>query len=218
MQLKNGLPDHQTVINDFLLFLNKKSNDYILKGGTSLSKCYGMRRKSDDIDFDSVDKFTIKKIVNDFCDINNYSYRIAKDTDTVKRFMIDYGDSGHPLKIEISYRRKDIDKNNCVKINGTLVYNINTITGMKINAYLSRDKIRDLYDVIFICDNFWDDLSNKEKEQITEAFEYKGLEQFDYLVENAENLPDDIDIDKLAEDFLTVYDKIGLEIPDIDDI
>lgn len=37
---------HQNVINEFLNFLNKKTDDFILKGGTSLLICYNLDRFS----------------------------------------------------------------------------------------------------------------------------------------------------------------------------
>jgi hypothetical protein len=40
------------------------------------------------------------------------------------------------------------------------------------------------------------------------ALEYKGVEQFDYMIETQ---PDElIDSDKLASDFLMMFDKLGL--------
>lgn len=79
---------HYKVISDFLSYLNKKTDDYILKGGTSLLACYNLDRFSEDIDLDGKSNRNIKKIVDEFCKISDYTYRIAKDTDTVKRFMI----------------------------------------------------------------------------------------------------------------------------------
>ena len=40
------------------------------------------------------------------------------------------------------------------------------------------------------------------------AVEHKGITQFDYVVKNQ---PDElVDIDKLANDFLKMYDRLGL--------
>ena len=62
-----------------------------------------------DIDLDGIGK-GLAAIVEGFCRENGYSYRVAKDTATVERCMVDYGNSGKPLKIEASYRRKEIPK------------------------------------------------------------------------------------------------------------
>lgn len=201
---------HGEVISDFLAYLNRHSEDYILKGGTSLMMCYNLDRFSEDIDLDCARSKQIKSVVDSFCNTKGYSYRIAKDTDTVKRFMINYGLQEKPLKIEISYRKRVIDKSEYSKINGIVVYNIDSICMMKVNAYTSRDKIRDLYDLTFICNNYWDNLSTPVKNMVKNCVEFKGLEQFDYLISQQSDPL--INNDKLAEDFLNMYEKLGLWI------
>ena len=79
---------------------------------------------------------------------------------------------------------------------------------MKANAYIGRDKIRDLYDLSFICNRYWDTLPAALKTVIRNAVEYKGIEQFDYIIREQQD--DLIDKDKLADDFLSMYDKLGL--------
>lgn len=88
------------------------------------------------------------------------------------------------------------------------MYDIDTLASMKANAYASRNKIRDLYDVAFICNNYLEELSDQSKLQIQEALLAKGLDYFDYVVENQED--ELIDKEKLVEDFLNTWDKIGL--------
>ena len=207
--MKEWMYKHKEVIENFLLFLNKESDNYILKGGTSLMMCYNLDRFSEDIDLDAVHKSnTIKKIVENFCGKNGYSFRIAKDTDIVKRYMINYSEEKN-LKVEISFRRKELTfKDKCDIINGIRVYNINELCGMKSSAYLSRDKIRDLYDVAFICNNYWDEISESAKSVLRNALEYKGIEQFDYMI--ATQKDELIDEDKLTESFLMMFEKLGL--------
>ncbi len=153
---------HGKVIHDFLQCLNKQTDAYVLKGGTSLMMCYNLDRFSEDIDLDSTNKSRIKKIVESFCVENGYSYRINK------------------------------------------------IATMKSSAYAARDKIRDLYDVVFICKNYFSELSDDVKGFIKEVLQYKGLEQFDYLIHTQKD--ELIDADKLAEDFLDVFDMLGLMV------
>jgi len=86
--------------------------------------------------------------VSGFCAKYGYSYRVAKDTGTVERCFVNYGNEGKPLKIEASFRRKEIPKEETDRINGILVYRIEPLCVMKVNAYAGRDKIRDLFDVI----------------------------------------------------------------------
>ena len=200
-------PEHSKTIYAFLDYLNQNSNDFILKGGTALLTCYKLDRFSEDIDLDGKNK-GIEEIVKGFCDMYGFAYRIAKDTDTVKRYMVNYGNTGKPLKVEVSFRRKEIGTDETTRINGILVYNINTLCIMKTNAYASRDKIRDLYDVSFICNHYFNQLSSQTIALLRTAIEYKGIEQFDYIVREQQD--ELIDQGKLADDFLSMYDKLGL--------
>jgi len=139
---------------------------------------------------------------------NRYSFRVAKNTDTVERCMVNYTNAGKPLKIEASYRRREIPAGETETINGIKVYGIEPLCVMKVNAYAGRDKIRDLYDVTFICNNYFDKLSPQTVALVRGAVEHKGIAQFDYLVKNQ---PDElINTDKLAYDFLKMYDLLGL--------
>ena len=199
--------EHGKTIHSFLEYLNKSSNDFILKGGTALLACYKLDRFSEDIDLDGKSK-NIGEIVKGFCETNEFSYRIAKDTDTVKRYMINYGNIGKPLKVEVSFRRREIGAEETTTINGVLVYNLNTLCIMKTNAYIGRYKIRDLYDISFICNNYFNQLTPQTISVLRSAIEYKGIEQFDYIVK--EQHDELIDESKLANDFLSMYDKLGL--------
>jgi len=199
---------HFDIIKEFLKFLNKNSQEFILKGGTALLTCYGLDRFSEDIDLDATSKRNIEKIIEEFCRKNSYTYRVVKDTDTTKRFFLTYDDTGRSLKIEVSYRRNNIESSEFQKINEILVYNINELCLMKANAYTGRDKIRDLYDICFICNNYWEKLSIYVKSFIRVAVEYKGLEQFEYIIKDQKD--ELINNEKLEKKFLEMYDKLGL--------
>lgn len=198
---------HFEVIEQFLNYLNSETKDFILKGGTSLMMCYGLDRFSEDIDLDSTNK-TIEKYIEKFCRQHEYMFRVAKDTDTTKRYMIHYSDTHRPLKIEVSYRKRHIEADKIDSINGISVYKINEIFGMKINAYNGRDKIRDLYDVVYIVRNFKQELSDERIDMLKDALSFKGLEQFDYLLKTQTD--ELIDNEKLAVDFLDMFDQLGL--------
>ena len=79
---------------------------------------------------------------------------------------------------------------------------------MKANAYAGRDKIRDLYDLTFIVNNYFDNLHPQTIYMLQNTIEYKGIEQFDYLIQNQKD--ELINEDKLAENFLSMFDKLGL--------
>ncbi len=196
------------ITRDFLVYLNKASSDYILKGGTALNVCYGMNRVTDGIDLDGFDT-NIVSIIDNF--VKEYRtklrYEVDKDTDKVKRVFIHYN-NGKPLKIEVSYRRKDKRTCLCGWVNGILVYGIKEIMAMKINAFTNRDKIRDLYDVVFIYTRYKNALSPDIIMSLRNIVAYKGIEQFDYLIKDQKD--DLINNNKLAENFLTMYYDLGL--------
>ena len=206
--MKKWMFKHDEVIVLFLHKLNSISNDFILKGGTALKQCYALDRFSEYIDLDVKKNKDIIPFIDKFSKDFDYSYRIAKNTDTVKRCFINYGTNEHPLKIEVSYRYNIIKDKDINNFNGITVYNIDRIAQMKANAYSNRDKIRDLYDLTFICNNYFDKLSDSTINNISDAIICKGLEQFDYLTETQKDPL--INEDKLATDFLKMYDKLGL--------
>lgn len=198
---------HEKVMVSYLLLLNKRTDQFILKGGTALARCYGLYRFSEDIDLDGT-KQDIKEITKRFCDRFGFTLRVAKDTPTVKRCLVDYGNTNKPLKIEVSYRNRQISDEDWQIVNGIKVYTLDSLARMKANAYNGRDKIRDLYDLTFICNNHFEKLSHGTKNSIRDVLSYKGLEQFDYLV--ATQSDPLIDKDKLAEGFLKMHDRLGL--------
>jgi predicted nucleotidyltransferase component of viral defense system len=208
--MNNGVrwqKQHRAAIVSFLKYLNSQTADYILKGGTALLVCYGLDRFSEDVDLDGMST-NIGSIVSEYCDKRGYFFRTVKDTDTVKRYMVNYGDAKKPLKIEVSFRKKDISENEYTNIKGITVYTIESLCVMKANAYSARDRIRDLYDLTFICKTWWGEISDTAKIFVRNAVEYKGIAQFDYMTQTQAD--DLIDKDKLADDFLNMYDKLGL--------
>ena len=198
---------HREVMLSYLKELNAITGDIILKGGTSLMLCYGLDRFSEDIDLDSP-KPRLKQFTRNFCQRHGYKIRIAKDTETVQRFMIQYEEKINPLKIEISYRSKNISPDTYHRVQGISVYTIDRLAQLKAGAYQGRDKIRHLYDISFICNCYFDSLTEGTKNQIRDALSYKGFDNFDYITKTQ---PDPlIDQNKLAELYLNMYDKLGL--------
>lgn len=199
--------DHKTIIYDFLLWLNSLTQKYILKGGTALMCCYGLNRFSEDIDLDGKDG-QIENYVSEFCKIRNYSHRVAKNTATVNRCMVQYNNNFHPLKIETSFRRTDITGDDVNFINGVTVYNINQLCLLKAAAYIGRDKIRDLFDLAFIYNTYKQSLSNDCLSLVQNVVAQKGIEQVEYLTKTQNDKL--IDKEKLTEHFLEMYDGLGL--------
>ena len=198
---------HGKVIDNFLADLSTiQKNAFVLKGGTALLKCYGLDRFSEDISLDGIKK-NIIEFIDKFCRKNGYEYKIVADTDIVKRVFINYG-GDKPLKVEVSYRKRNIPKEHYVNINGINVYTIDILCLMKINAYMSRDKLRDLYDLCYIGDRYYDKLSPAVKVVLQNSLEYKGWEQFNYIIQTQKDPL--IDNDKLSNRFSKMYNKIDL--------
>ena len=207
---------HGEVMTGFVHWLNAKTDNYVLKGGTALYLCYNLDRFSEDIDLDGRIR-GLEKLVAEFCEEKGFTFRLAKKTPTVERCMLYYGNMGKPLKIEVSYRRRTIDVAETNIINGILVYKIEPLCIMKVNAYTNRDKIRDLYDVTFISKHYYEALSPQTVALMRSSVEYKGIEHFDYIIREQQD--ELIDNYKLSEDFLTMFDQLGLlhDNMDIDD-
>jgi predicted nucleotidyltransferase component of viral defense system len=110
--------------------------------------------------------------------------------------------------VEVSYRKKEIDPSETAKINGILVYNIETLCLMKVVAFAGRDKIRDLYDLSFMYNNHLDKISPQALTVMRNALEFKGIEHFDFVIRDQHD--ELIDNSKLAEDFLEMFDGLGL--------
>lgn len=198
---------HGIVIKDFLQFVNQETSSFILKGGTALAQCYHLDRFSEDIDFDAKKENIVHHIQN-FCKNHKYDFRIAKDTATVKRGFINYGNNEKPLKIEVSYRNQRVSENDITKINGIMVYSIDKLAQMKSNAYNARDKIRDLFDLAFITNNYYEQLSMPTINIISDALQYKGLEQVDYVLATQQD--ELIDAEKLISSFLEMHERLDL--------
>lgn len=198
---------HFDIMSKFMSELNLTIKGAVLKGGTSLMLCYGLDRFSEDIDLDVTDrKIILQRFVCSFCEKYGITYRIAKNTDTVKRYMIHYG-GNKPLKVEVSYRQM-ADKQDVCYINDILVYTISELFNQKLIAYNGRSKIRDLFDIMFIYRNYYKYLASMQVSQLKRVVSYKGLSDAEMLVREQ---PDDlINSDKLIVDYLDLWNSLGL--------
>jgi len=189
-------------------FLNSCSDLFVLKGGTALMMCYGLDRFSEDIDLDmlSSDKTVMQNILQKYCSKTGYTFRTAKQTNTTERYIL-HNDDTQTLKIEVSHR-KDASKKNIKQINGIQVYDIDTLWILKKGAYENRMSIRDLYDLVFICNNYWNELSPVVKSCVLESLSRDVLERFDYLIRQEHD--EYIDVKKLENNLLELL--FSLEI------
>lgn len=175
-------------------------------------ECYGLDRFSEDIDLDckyaKVPAAKFFRLIDHVSAVNGYKWHEGKNTTTVQKAFINYGDPDSPLKVEVSHRRTVIDPNVIVIKDGIATYSISELCRLKAAAYMSRDKIRDLYDLSFISEQYFDELNPEAKDTLALALEYKDVEQFDYLV-RTQNDPL-IDRKRLEDRFLAMMDRSGL--------
>ena len=205
---------HGQAMADFLQYLNSRTSNLVLKGGTALTQCYGLTRFSEDLDFDGISR-EIGAILISFARERGYGLSVGKDTETVQRFYLDYGVANHRLKVETSYRRQHIPEEDVVKVAGITVYTINRLASQKGVAYGARERLRDLNDVAFMINNHAEQIHPETISAIRDAVAFKGIEQFDYLIETQHD--ELINTDVLAVEFLTMWEKLGLfTAPQID--
>lgn len=122
----------------------------------------------------------------------------------MQRVFINYGKLDTPLKVEVSHRIRTVDPESIAVIDGIKTYTISELCELKASAYQNRD----LYDLTFIIEHHYDELTKSAIKAAQCALEYKDVGQFDYLTQTQHDPL--IDIDELADSFLNALDKVGL--------
>jgi hypothetical protein len=203
---------HKQVMSEFLEHMKSKTGNFVLTGGAALVFCYGLDRFSENIDLDSQNgkTKTLLGLVEDFCADHDYQFHIAKDADFVQQYMVNYGNAEKPLKIGASSRQREIEDEFTTVINGIRVYDISKLCGMKWFSYASRDRLRDLYDVAFIYNHYFEQLSPETVSSLCLSIPYKGIDYFDYLLRTQDDRL--IDKDRLTDDFLKMFNHLGFRL------
>ena len=177
---------HLTLIKDVLsyIFSSSASSDLVLKGGTALLLFYGLNRFSEDIDLDAT-SVNLKNLLATYASKKGYKLRVTKDSEHVKRYMIDY-DTGGSLKVEVFYRHRKLRQSDINVVSGVRVYTLERLLKTKIVAFLSanRNKIRDLYDIAHIYFNTDIEITDDLKDRLEDMFHYNNLERIDYIIDN----------------------------------
>lgn len=177
-------------------------DNFIFKGGTALRFYYGLDRYSEDLDFDTIsNNMDIIKRIKSHKDFKNWQIYEKKISETSNRFTIDYGATTplgkYPLKIDISGRNKMLLRDKQLsysKIDGVCVYNIETIIQMKRQAFLSRNKIRDFYDIGFLLEKYPQHFNKQNLIDIADKIHYSGADRLNTL------LMDEVETHKLMID------------------
>jgi predicted nucleotidyltransferase component of viral defense system len=195
-------------LNYLKQFTNNSKYNLVLKGGSALKYLYNSPRFTNAIDLDAISGRSID-IIKNFCLKEKFSYFIKKDTETAERYTIQFDDNYHPLKIDISYRVKNLEQSQINVIDNIKVYTIDNLFRQKIVAYLGREQLRDLYDICFIYNSYKEYISDTNVDLAKSFLTLKGLEYADALIEIQKQRYPEINIDFLIDQFLTMYDDLG---------
>ncbi len=146
----------------------------IIHGGTAIWRCYNGNRFSEDIDvYISKDS---KQIENFFDSLVKKGFRILKKRIKENSLYSEIMIGGTPIRFEATFQiKKPIFKR--YETSESFFINVLTLSPEeliveKVNAYLKRKRIRDLYDIFFLLNYI-----EKEKEtrnhlkRLTENFE-----------------------------------------------
>jgi predicted nucleotidyltransferase component of viral defense system len=178
--------EHIEVMTAICHAFQKKKLPMVLKGGTALKLCYDLDRFSEDLDFDCAKALNLESAIKEIfaqlgkskSHLRKPTIDIIKDTPTVCRYRIIYGD-GINLKLETSLRGTP-DDNNLTERNGILTYKITSLIQQKLNALNGRTAARDLHDVIFLYEHFPEDFGKNEAAEIAALYDNQSaiLEEY----------------------------------------
>jgi predicted nucleotidyltransferase component of viral defense system len=164
--------EHLEVMTEICHHFNRKRMPMVLKGGTALKLCYGLDRFSEDLDFDCAKSLNLESSIaavfaqlgKTQANLRNPEISVTKDTQTVKRYRIIYaGDIN--LKLETSLRGTPRDED-LIELNGILTYKIEKLIQQKLRALNGRTAARDLHDVIYLYEHFFDSFEEGELDEI----------------------------------------------------
>ena len=164
--------EHLEVMTEICHSFNRKGLPMVLKGGTALKLCYGLDRFSEDLDFDCAKSLNLDSSIQAVFaqlgktkqHLRNPDVSVTKDTQTVKRYRIIYADDIN-LKLETSLRGTPND-DDLIQLNGILTYKIEKLIQQKLRALNGRTAARDLHDVIYLYENFFDSFGKDELGEI----------------------------------------------------
>lgn len=171
----------------------KWSSNLVFKGGTALQKIGMIPRFSEDLDFTEEKEISVKKISNEMVKVlESYNYPVEVD-----RFTDEERSAGFRMKIEgplyrndrgvcsirfeVSRREEVILKPFSEEIDPpykdvlpyvTRIMDKDEILGEKVRAILTRDKVRDLYDMYRLIENG----ATFQKGLIDKKLEYYDME------------------------------------------
>jgi hypothetical protein len=185
---KLGFSKEEIDLTKLLYYIAKEvtNKNTILGGGTSLLLSYGLNRPSTDLDLYTdkiINSYDIKKgVLKCFKELNivllNYSDRGKENYFKELLFKYKYNNKEDFLKIECKFdKEKLMYKNNIVNKNNIYIFNNKNICIYKTNAFLARDKVRDIYDVGFLIHHFPNNFNDEKLFKIKNKLDILGKEE-----------------------------------------
>ena len=180
------------------------ANEIVFKGGTALSKCYGLDRFSEDLDFTSTVPFSTIKLKEQLDKF--MKYEIIEKTvagNNLKITLNIYGPLYNGIKhstckliLDVSYRENIINKPNIKKIIteqgvpsfDVVVMTTQEILSEKVRAIMTREKARDVYDLYYLVAKNTEIDIELIKEKLKFYNETWSLNKFIEKLENKEKI------------------------------
>jgi predicted nucleotidyltransferase component of viral defense system len=168
--------EHELIMRTICERLAVEKKPLVLKGGTALKLCYELDRFSEDLDFDSAQPLNLEHFIENIfvtlgksqAHLRKPQISLLKNTKTVKRYRVEYGAS-KSLKIETSMRGTP-DENELVYINEILTYKMSALIKQKLAALQGRTTARDLHDVIFMFDRYFEEFDQEKTAAIIDLY------------------------------------------------
>ena len=134
-------------------------NNLVFSGGTMMRLCWGLDRFSVDLDFWVTKEIDFRILYNDYKKELSEYYRISDSANKFKTILFELKSPDYPrsLKIEIRKEPKKIKSVSAIAYSkhSNIQVMLKTVSledmmKAKIQAFLSRKEIRDIYDIEFL--------------------------------------------------------------------
>ena len=131
----------------------------VFTGGTMLRLCHGLDRYSTDLDFWMLKEKDFYRFFAKIDDALSKEYKVKDFKNKRFSMLFEFGSNRYPraLKIEIrkEVKKVKVEKNIAYTVNSSLQVLLNTVSledmmKAKIEAFLDRGEIRDVYDMEFM--------------------------------------------------------------------
>lgn len=227
---------HAELAEQFISFMNDRTDTFILNGSMALKACYGLDHFCRDIKLSGfLESFMLKDIAEQFIREHGWKYggmayqdessplihngmqeRMWKLRGVYESFInrprkivLQYG-SGDTLNIEVSYSAGSIKGEDYEILNGIPVYNADNLLMQKETDFHTTLQLADLYDVVFIYKNYRSRLSEHSIQWLYSIFDYYGMERFRfYLSINREKW---LDTGRLYDDVINMFSELGIKV------